>query len=170
MPILYVTFDEQHNCLKRNPYLDLEKRFNDFKEKLNGKEIELRLGDGKNNGGFCDGFYTDGNYCCNPRIIFKFADVNNKEEKNKDTFVRMMYAFDYEECDELKYFLQKIQALKLRIPYIYIPNVTYFDFNFQIDVDKLNWNFDVIVPENKDILNVCHSLMSMLITLFAFDE
>ena len=167
MPILYVNFDEQYNCLKKDPYLEFTKKFNNFKDNLNEKEFEIKLGDGKNCGNFSNGFYTDNFYCKSPSLSFKFANTN---QEPGSTFLRMTYSYEYEDAEELEYHFKKIQALKLRIPYLYLPNITYFDFNFQMDTDKLNWNFDVVIPDSNTILTTCYSLISTIVSLFAFDE
>lgn len=61
----------------------------------------------------------------------------------------------YVNFDEEYNYLKRIQALKLRIPFLYIPCVSYFDFHFQMDENKLSWNFDVLTLDKKDTLNVC---------------
>jgi len=170
MPILYVNFDESYDCLKKEPYSMFTKKFNAIKENINEKEFEIRLGDGKNNGNFANGFYTDGFYCNNLSLNFKFANTDSKNGKSNAYFTRMTYSYEYDNKDELEYHLKKIQAFKLRVPYIYIPYASYFDFNFQMDENKFKWNFDVLVSSIDDIPQTCYSMINTIIALFAFDE
>lgn len=170
MPVLYVAFDEPYNCTKKSPYSEFTKKYNSFKGELDNKEIVLHLGNDINGGEFCNGFYIDGVFCSNPQLSFKFALTNSKNNKTTSTFIRMSYSFDYGDYDNLEVHLKKVQALKLRVPYLYLPYISYFDFNFQPDAEKLNWNFDVLIPDNEKIVEVCYSLINLLIALFAFDE
>ena len=166
MPVIFTNFDERYTCLENEPYCEFTKKFNSFKDDIFEKEIELKLGDGKNTGNFAKGFYTDEIYCCNPRLKFKFAEI----EENKSVFVRMIYSYDYSDIEDLEYHLKRIQALKHRIPYLYISNVSHFDFNFNMDADNFNWNFDVVVPEHQQTKAVCYELINLIIALFAFEE
>ena len=86
----------------------------------------------------------------------------------ESTFVRMSFSFD---CNEENYpfYQPKIRALKKRAEYFFIPMVSHFGYETHLD-ERFTLDFDVIVPNMNDVLNVCYCLLNLIIAILAFED
>ena len=165
MPVIYYNIDEMR-CLEREPYKTLVKRFKSLENALEEKELEINISD---KDGFAKGFYTDSDFADNIKVKFVFSrEYENNDDKKGKVFVRMIFSFD---CDEgsLYYYRLRIKALKKRIPYFYIPEVTHFAFTTQFD-EEISMIFDVLVSDEAKTLQVCCSLLNQIIAVLAFED
>ncbi len=168
MPVLFVNM-KKHNSTEREPYSSFAKRFDSVKDNLHGERIELCAGSGKR-GAFNNGFYNDEDYFKNAMLTFDFAEIDNGTDISpRSTFVRMTLSYECSTYCDIEYQLQRIKALKLRVPYFYIPDVTHLEFSSPIDED-VKLQFDVLVPDKEKILNVCCSLINQVIAVFSLDD
>ncbi len=167
MPVLYINSDK-HDCLKREPYVTLLKKFEVIKDSLDAEEIELRVGG--RDGCFANGFYTDDVYYKNPRLKISFATVPSPDDRTlKSFFIRAAYSFESEDDYDLEFHLQRIKDIKKRVPYFYLPDVTHFEFSSQIDEDYKLF-FDAVVDDREKVRNVCCMLISLIISVFSLDN
>lgn len=165
MAVLFLNFAE-HEPLKKEPYASFLKRFDIIKESVDGEQIELRVGG--RDGTFSDGFYVDETYFKNPRIKIEFAGIP-KEENGKSFFVRVVYSYEGKDCCDLDLHFQRVKELKKRAPYYYIPGATHFEFSSQID-DEYKLIFDVVADREETVQGVCCSLISLIISIFSFEN
>ncbi len=163
MPVIYYNMDEMKS-LEREPYKTLVKRFKSLENALEEKEIEINISD---KDGFSKGFYTDSDYADNLKVKFVFSREESHNGRGK-VFVRMIFSFD---CDEgsLYYYRIHIKALKKRVPYFYIPDVTHLAFSSQFD-DDISIVFDTLVADETKTLQVCCSLLNQIIAVLAFED
>lgn len=170
MPFIYVNLNEQKS-LEREPYTSFTKKYEVIKENLNGEKIELRVGNGKSNS-FSNGFFTDdGCYAKNLRLNFIFASLpkDDTESTNGKTLIRMTYSFEYDDAESLNYHLDKVKALEKRVPFFYIPLASAFEMTYQIN-SEFTLLFDVVVDDEKDVQQVCYSLINQIITIYSFEN
>lgn len=165
MPVIFINPKEQ-TSLEREPYVSFLNRFEALDGNLSDECIKLYVGKGKN-GSFSKGFYVDDNYCKNPMLTFEFTENINSEGK-KEAIVSMTYSHECENYYDLQWQNSMIKTLNLRIPYFYIPAVSHLEFSSPIG-DGVILRFDVIVPEKKDVRQVCCSLINQIIAVFSFE-
>ena len=163
MPVIFFNSISKHNSLEKDPYASFTKKFKGLK-KFDGQEIELRIDNGKE--GFHKGFYTDDCFMENANLKFAFADVTSGAEKAY--FIRMNYSFGCN-SENIHYYQRHISLLKQRVPYFYIPFAANFEFSSHID-DEFNLQFDVLVKNEADVLQVCYCLINQIITIFSFED
>lgn len=151
----------------REPYLALEKKFRRIREDLDGEKIEIYLS-GKGDG-FSKGFYSDDVFIHDPMVQFFFATMETSATKpQKSTFVRMAFSFDCNE-DNYQFYQPKIQALKKRVDFFYIPMVTHIGYEAYLN-ERFIMNFDVVVPNKNNVLEVCYCLLNLIIAILAFEN
>ncbi len=130
--------------------------------------LEIYLSNYKETG-FSKGFYSDEVFVHDPTVQFFFASVKpDKSISEESTFVRMSFSFD---CNEENYpfYQPKIRALKKRAEYFFIPMVSHFGYETHLD-ERFTLDFDVIVPNMNDVLNVCYCLLNLIIAILAFED
>lgn len=159
MPIIVYNSINKMDSLERDPYRAFTKKFNALAD-LENQEIELRIDNAKE--GFYKGFFSDEYFMVKPTLKFVFGRAGD------EYFVRMVYTFD-RNCNNYRYYEQRLKLLKLRVPYFYIPDVSGFEMSTNID-DEFTLIFDVTVPEREKLLQVCHSLINQIITVFWFED
>lgn len=165
MPIIYYNVSPMASTSKE-PYITLTRRFKRIEHHLDGQEIEIGLA-GKE--GFSKGFYSDSVFLRDPLLRFIFADAGSGQNSTaQPVFVRMAFSF---ECNEKNFFYYQpqIQALKKRYEYFFIPLVSHLGFEAQLD-ERFNMNFDVVVPNAKDVLTVCYCLINLIIAILCFEN
>ncbi len=167
MPVLFIDMKEQ-TSLEKEPYVSFLKRFEALEENIDGEFVKIHLGKGKN-GTFSKGFYQDDSYCKNPRITFMFKEISGKPSDGTETFIRMTYSYECENRYDMDWQMDMIKALKRRIPYYYIPNVSHLEFSSPIGED-VRLQFDVLVPKRADVPQVCCSLINQVIAVFSFED
>ncbi|MBR4073257.1 MAG: hypothetical protein IKK24_04860 [Clostridia bacterium] len=166
MPVIFYSDIDKLNSLEKDPYASFTKKFKGLK-KLDGQQIELKIDNGKE--GFYKGFFTDDRFMENANLSFVFAEMNNVSEPNsKPFFIRMIYSFGCNN-ENIHYYQKRIKLLKKRVPYFFIPDITNLEFSSHID-DEFNMQFDVLVKSEDKVLQVCHSLINQIITIFSFED
>lgn len=156
------------NSLNKEPYTTLAKKYKRIEENIDGETIEIYLSNYKETG-FSKGFYSDEVFVHDPTVQFFFASVKpDKSISEESTFVRMSFSFD---CNEENYpfYQPKIRALKKRAEYFFIPMVSHFGYKTHLD-ERFTLDFDVIVPNMNDVLNVCYCLLNLIIAILAFED
>ncbi len=171
MPVIYML--NKQKSLEKEPYAAFEKKFKMLSGELNGKEIEIPIGTGRP-GQFENGFYTcDYAYQRNMMMRFIFAKLSSEQlggEIKKDSiFVRCTYAFEYNEADMLDCHLDRMKSFALRSDYYYIPNAEYLEFSYKVD-KEIQMYMDAIVLEEKDVQQVCNSMINQFISIFSLDD
>lgn len=156
----------KHTSVEKEPYSIFAKKYRALKGDIDSSEIELSVGSGKD--GFCKGFYKDEDYMVNPKIKFIFGSNICNSDGSKGSFVRMVYAFECNDCN-FDYYRRHIKLLKTRAPYLYIPCATHFEISSHLD-DQFELIFDTIVPDKSQIEEVCYALLGMIIAIFAFED
>ena len=165
MPILYYGLSPLKS-LTKDPYYTMAEKNNRIRECLDGQEIEISLGEKE---GFAMGFYSSG-FMSKPLIKFIYADLDSAHgAPEESTFIRMTFSFQCGD-DNYLYYKPKIQALKKRADFLYIPMASDFGFSAQLEDDRFNLNFDTVVYEKHDVLQVCYCLLNLIIALFAFED
>ena len=155
------------DSINRDPYLTLEKKYRRIRESLDGEKIEIHLS-GKSDG-FSKGFYSDDVFIHDPMVQFFFATMESSESKTqKSTFVRMAFSFDCNE-DNYQFYQPKLQALKKRADYFYIPMVTHMGYEAYLN-ERFIMNFDVVVQDENNVLEVCFCLLNLIIAILAFEN
>lgn len=154
--------------MNKEPYTTLAKKYKRIEENIDGETIEIYLSNYKETG-FSKGFYSDEVFVHDPTVQFFFASVKpDKSISEESTFVRMSFSFD---CNEENYpfYQPKIRALKKRAEYFFIPMVSHFGYETHLD-ERFTLDFDVIVPNMNDVLNVCYCLLNLIIAILAFED
>ena len=156
----------KHTSVEKEPYSIFAKKYRALKGDIDSSKIELSIGSGKD--GFCKGFYKDEDYMVNPKIKFVFGSNICNSDGSKGSFVRMVYAFECNDCN-FEYYRRHITSLKSRAPYLYISGATHFEITSHLD-EQFELIFDVIVPDKNRVEAVCYSLLGMIIAIFAFED
>ena len=165
--LLYVNL-KKHDSLKKEPYAAFTKKFNMIRDNLNGEQIDLRVG-GKD-GTFANGFYIDEVFYKNPELKFDFAVIPSPEDATTTgVFIRATYAYEGEDYYEFDTHLQRVRDIKKRAPYYYIPSATHFEFSSQIE-DEYKLYFDAVATDADKALEVCYSLISLIISIFSLEN
>lgn len=167
MPVLFIDMKEQ-TSLEKEPYLSLSRRLEALEGNYDSECVKIPLSKGKN-GTFSKGFYQDDSYCKNPRITFMFRELAGKPSDEGGIFIRMTYSYECENRYDMDWQMDMIKALKRRIPYYYIPNVSHLEFSSPIG-DDVRLQFDVLVPEREAVPQVCFSLINQVIAVFSFED
>lgn len=167
MPVIYYNLEEQKS-LEREPYKSLAKKFRNIKYALDKNEIEIDIGSDEE--GFSKGFYTDFTFTNDARLRFVFSKCceNHNGNQTSNVFVGMLYSFECNEHNE-PFYRKYIGLLKKRIPYFYIPNASHFSFSSQID-DEFVLQFNALVENESNVLEVCYSLLNQLIAILSFED
>lgn len=165
MPIIICNVEEQRS-LEREPYLTLGKKIKSFKGNFDSQEIELNVGSSKE--GFGKGFFSDREYVVDPKLNFAFGKTKDAETGAWRWFVKMTYSFECTDSN-FHYYQRHIKLLKKRIPYFYIASASHFSFASHLD-DRFELEFDVLVEDQNNILQVCYSLLNQIITIFSFED
>lgn len=144
MPIIYMLHKQESTS--KEPYQSFEKQFNLIKNDLDEKTIELAIGNDET-GVFANGFYFD--ETVDPENIllsFYFKKIEYEEldgAKTKGFFIRMQYVFSFDYRGWLPLHLDRIKAIKQRVPFFYIPNAESLEFSSQMDDMAINLqNYD----------------------------
>lgn len=167
MAILFI------NCspidsLSKEPYSTLAKKYKRIEDRVDGEIIEIFLSDNKNSG-FSKGFYSDEVFVHDPAVQFIFSTIESREGIPKNsTFVRMSFSFDCNE-DNYRFYQPKIQALKKRADYFYVPMVSHLGYEAYLS-ERFTMNFDVVVPDKSNVLDVCFCLLNLIIAILAFEN
>ena len=167
MPVIFYNLEEQKS-LEREPYKTLSKKFRNINYALDNCEIKLDIG--SDDEGFSDGFYTDFNFTNNAELKFVFSRSDETHAKNKPSsiLVSMLYSFECNSYNE-QFYRHFIELLKKRLPYFYIPNATHFSFSSQQD-DNFVFQFNALVDDENNVLEVCYSLLNQLIAILSFED
>lgn len=166
MPVIFYSSINKLSSLDKDPYASFTKKFRSLKS-IDGQEIELQIDNGKE--GFYKGFYTDDCYMESAKLTFTFATMNSSVNfDDKAYFIRMVYSFECND-DNFRHYQNRISVLKKRVPYFYIPEVSNFEFSSYVD-DRFQMQFDVLLKNENAILQVCHSLINQIITIFSFED
>ena len=162
MAVIFYNGLKRSECLSKEPYLSFKRKFRALKS-IEGEEIELVIDTGKE--GFNRGFYTD-SFMHNAKLRFRFAELDGKN--GEACFIRMTYSFDCHE-DNFRYYRHRINTLKKRVPYFYIPSVSHFEFSSELD-DEFYMCFDAVAENHDAVLQVCYSLINLIIAILCFED
>ena len=80
----------------------------------------------------------------------------------------MAFSFDCNE-DNYQFYQPKLQALKKRADYFYIPMVTHMGYEAYLN-ERFVMNFDVVVQDENNVLEVCFCLLNLIIAILAFEN
>lgn len=166
MAILFI------NCspidsLSKEPYSTLAKKYKRIEDRVDGEIIEIFYRITRIAAFQKDSIRT--RFVHDPAVQFIFSTIESREGISKNsTFVRMFFSFDCNE-DNYQFYQPKIQALKKRADYFYVPMVSHLGYEAYLS-ERFTMNFDVVVPDKSDVLDVCFCLLNLIIAILAFEN
>lgn len=154
------------NVLNREPYASFINEYNKLNGTIDEKLIELTIDFDECE--LIDGFWHDG--CYHKEKMIKFwlkENSNGTNENDKSTEISACIMIEFDPKEHVEVHLERIESIKQRIPFFFIPMVSHMKTKLYLDDEYFNVNIEVIVPNTENIKDVCMSIINQYICMFS---
>jgi len=162
MPMIIIS-EERREPLLLDPYLTLNRKFDELGENINGKQIRYSIRG--QNIGFYEGFELDKYYC--DELSLKFTFTKNKQATMKDEEYLIHHVIEYDFDEAFEETQEEATAgVRKRIEYLFLPECSYMEYSYYIEGQHLQMNFAVLTEE-RNVKNVMNLLVNQDILIFS---
>ena len=162
MPMIFIS-EEKREPLMMDPYLTLNRKFDDLGEEINGKQIKYRIN--RHNSGFYEGFELDRYYCDDVSLKFTFSKNKQATMKDEEYLIHHVIEYDFDEAFEETQ-KEATAGIRKRLDYLYYPDCSYMEYSYCIEGQHVQMNFDVLTEE-RNVKNVMNLLVNQDILIFS---
>jgi len=162
MPMIFIS-EEKRKPLLLDPYLTLNRKFDDLGEDIKEKQIKYSIH--RHNFGFYEGFEIDRYYCDDLSLKFTFSPNKQATAKDEEYLIHHVIEYDFDESFEEA---QKSAAagIRKRLDYLYFPECSYIEYSYYIEYQHVQMIFDALTEE-KNVKNVMNLLVNQDILMFS---